>query len=121
MRMKVYKNTDAYIADFPKETQKLLKELRKTIKSVIPKAEEKIAYGIPTYKLHKNVVHFAGYKTHIGFYPGSRAIVQFAKQLKPYDLSKGTVRFPFDKKLPLNLIKEIVKYNAVQQSIDHGY
>ncbi len=75
----------------------------------MPEAQEKIAYGIPTFTFHGNLVHFAGYEKHIGFYPGAAPIKEFAPELKSYETSKGTVRFPIDKPLPMPLIRKIVK------------
>jgi uncharacterized protein YdhG (YjbR/CyaY superfamily) len=113
MQMKNFKTVDAYIASYPKEIQVQLQRLRKAIKEAMPGSEEAIRYGIPTFRLHdKNIVHIGGYETHIGFYPGAMAIKTFAGKLKAYDLSKGTVRFEIDAKLPLGLVKEIVKYNV---------
>ena len=106
------KNTDAHIAGFPEPTRSKLEKLRAVIRAAAPKAEETISYGIPTFKQDgKNLVHFAGYKNHIGFYPGSGAIEAFKKELSPYTLSKGTVQLPLDKPIPVTLIKKIVKYN----------
>ena len=87
-----------------------LEEMRKTIQAVVPaEATEKISYGIPTFYLNGNLVHFAGYENHIGFYPGSAPIAEFKEDLKGYKTSKGTVQFPLDKSLPLELIKKITK------------
>jgi uncharacterized protein YdhG (YjbR/CyaY superfamily) len=108
------KDVDSYLASQPKETRILLEGLRKTIKAAAPKAEEVISYGMPAYKYHGILVYFAGYKTHIGFYPTSSAIKEFKKELSGYGLSKGTVRFPLDKSLPLDLIKKIVRYRMKQ-------
>ncbi len=110
--MKQYKTIDAYIRACPKETHALLQSIRKVIKSVAPKAVEAIKYGIPTFVFNENLVHFGGYKTHIGFYPGSQAIVAFKKELAAYEVSKGTVRFPLDKSLPVGLIKKIVNFRV---------
>jgi uncharacterized protein YdhG (YjbR/CyaY superfamily) len=110
----VPKNIDEYIADFPKDVQKLLQQLRSTIKKAAPKAEEKIAYGIPTFTLHGNLVHFGGYKTHIGFYPAPSGLEAFKKELGQYLTGKGTAQFPLDKPLPLDLITEIVKFRAMK-------
>lgn len=101
---------DAYIASFPEATQKLLHELRAFIKQIAPEATETISYGIPTFVSHGNLVHFAGYKQHIGFYPGASGIAHFQQQLSAYHLSKGTVQFPLDKQLPFALIKKIVVF-----------
>ncbi len=105
-------NIDEYIATFPKDIQKLLKEIRKTIKAAAPDAEETIKYAIPTFMLNGNLVHFAAYKNHIGFYPAPRALESFKKELAGYKGSKGTVQFPLDEPLPLELITRIVKFRV---------
>jgi uncharacterized protein YdhG (YjbR/CyaY superfamily) len=110
----VSKNIDEYIADFPKDLQKLLQQLRSTIKKAAPNAEEKIAYGIPTFTLNGNLVHFGAYKTHIGFYPAPSGLEAFEKELAPYVTGKGTAQFPLDKPLPLDLITEIVKFRVMK-------
>jgi uncharacterized protein YdhG (YjbR/CyaY superfamily) len=99
---------------FPKDIQNKLKDLRATIKKAAPKAEEKISYAMPTFALHGNLVHFAAFKNHIGFYPAPRAIEEFKKELAGYEGSKGTVQFPLDKPLPLALIAKMVKYRVAQ-------
>jgi uncharacterized protein YdhG (YjbR/CyaY superfamily) len=109
-------NIDQYIAAFPKNVQKLLKEMRTTIKKAAPKAEETISYAIPTFVFHGNLVHFAAFKNHIGFYPAPRAIEEFKKELAPYEGGKGTVQFPLDKPLPLALISKIVIFRALQNN-----
>lgn len=108
------KNTsiDAYISTFPKETQKVLILLRATIKASAPDAEETIKYGIPTFVLHGNLVHFGGYTKHIGFYPAPSGIEAFQKELSVYKTAKGSVQFPLDTPLPLALITKIVKYRV---------
>jgi uncharacterized protein YdhG (YjbR/CyaY superfamily) len=105
---------DQYIAAFPKDIQKLLKQMRSTIKKAAPQAEEAIKYAIPTFMLNGNLVHFAAYKNHIGFYPAPRGIEEFKEELSAYEGSKGTVKFPLDKPLPLSLITQIVKFRATQ-------
>ena len=100
---------DEYIAPFPPDVRSILERLRATIRQAAPEAKEKIGYGIPTFTLHGNLVHFAAYKNHIGFYPGATAIERFQDALAPYETSKGTVRFPLDAPLPLELIKRIVE------------
>jgi uncharacterized protein YdhG (YjbR/CyaY superfamily) len=107
-------NIDAYIAEFPKDTQKILKELRATIKKAAPKAEEAIKYAIPTFVLNGNLVHFAAYKSHIGFYPAPMGIEAFKEETAPYEAGKGTLQFPLDKPIPLNLITKIVKFRVEQ-------
>jgi uncharacterized protein YdhG (YjbR/CyaY superfamily) len=105
---------DLYIAQFPKETQLLLEQLRFTIKKVAPKAEECINYGIPTFKLNGNLVHFAGYKNHIGFYPGAAGIASFQKEISNYKNAKGSVQFPIAEKIPFKLIEKITKFRVKQ-------
>jgi uncharacterized protein YdhG (YjbR/CyaY superfamily) len=104
---------DAYIAEFPAETQKLLQQMRATIQKAAPEATEAISYAIPTFKLHGNLVHFAGYKNHIGFYPGG-VVALFEKELANYNTSKGTIQFPIGQPLPLALVTKITKYRVKQ-------
>jgi uncharacterized protein YdhG (YjbR/CyaY superfamily) len=106
------KNIDEYIAGFPKDIQHLLQEMRTTIKKAAPKAEEAIKYAMPTFTFHGNLVHFAAFKNHIGFYPAPSGIEEFKKELADYEGSKGAIRFPLDKKLPLPLIGRIVKFRV---------
>jgi uncharacterized protein YdhG (YjbR/CyaY superfamily) len=108
------KSIDEYIAAFPEEIQKKLQKLRATIKTSAPDAEERISYQIPTFFLNGNLVHFAAYKKHIGFYPTSSAIRVFKQELSIYEGGKGTVRFPIDKLLPLKLIGKIVKFRVAE-------
>jgi uncharacterized protein YdhG (YjbR/CyaY superfamily) len=107
-------NIDTYIAHFPTAIQARLEQLRATIRKAAPDAEEAISYGIPTFKLHGNLVHFAAYKNHIGFYPTSQGIEQFKKELSKYKGAKGSVQFPHDEPLPLALVTRIVKFRATQ-------
>jgi uncharacterized protein YdhG (YjbR/CyaY superfamily) len=111
------KDIDDYIARFPPEVQVKLEKIRATIRKAAPKAEEAISYMIPTFKLHGNLVHFAAYKNHIGFYPAPRAIEAFKDELAKYEGGKGTVQFPLDKPIPYALIGKIVKFR-VQQNLD---
>lgn len=108
---------DEYIAGFSPEIQEKLETIRATIRKAAPKAEEAISYMMPTFKLHGNVVHFAAFKNHIGFYPGASGIAAFEEELAGYETSKGTVQFPLDKRVPLTLITKIVKFR-VQQNLD---
>jgi len=103
---------DEYIAACPKDVQKMLKELRKTIQAAAPDAVEKISYQIPTFYLKGNLVHFAAFKDHISFFPTSSGIEAFKKELSVYKGAKGTVRFPLDQPLPLRLISRIVKFRV---------
>jgi len=109
-----FNSIDEYIAVFPKEIQKILRELRATIKTSAPDAEERISYQIPTFALKGNLVHFAAFKKHIGFYPTSSAIQAFKHELAIYEGAKGTIRFPIGKPLPLKLISKIVKYRVAE-------
>lgn len=106
------KNIDEYIAGFPSGTQKILHQLRETIKKAAPQAEETINYAIPTFKLKGNLVHFAGYKKHIGFYPAPSAIEAFKEALSGYKGAKGSIQFPIDHPLPLELITKIVEFRV---------
>jgi uncharacterized protein YdhG (YjbR/CyaY superfamily) len=112
--MENYSNIDEYIAGFPETTQEILQKVRAIIQNSVPEAEEAISYGIPTFKLKGNLVHFAGYKNHIGFYPGAAGIETFKEELSEYKLSKGTVQFPIDKPIPFDLISKIVDFRVKQ-------
>jgi len=106
------KNIDGYIAGFPNEVQEKLEKLRMTIRKAAPEAEETINYGIPTFSLNGNLVHFAAFKNHIGFYPAPSGIEAFKKELSVYEGAKGSVQFPIEKSLPLNLVSKIVKFRV---------
>jgi uncharacterized protein YdhG (YjbR/CyaY superfamily) len=99
-----------YINSFPAGTQKLLNQLRATIREAAPEAEEVISYQMPAFKLDGMLVYFAGYKKHIGFYPTASGISAFKIELSDYKSSKGSVQFPLDKPLPLELIRKIVQF-----------
>jgi uncharacterized protein YdhG (YjbR/CyaY superfamily) len=103
---------DKYIADFPEGTRKILEQVRSAIKKIAPEAEEIINYGVPTFKLHGNLVHFGGYKKHIGFYPGPSGIEAFSKELSAYEGAKGSVKFPINKPIPYNIIEKIVRFRV---------
>jgi uncharacterized protein YdhG (YjbR/CyaY superfamily) len=107
-------NVDKYIEQFPPEIRELLDQMRKVIRKAAPNAEETISYAIPSYKLNGMLVHFAAFSKHIGFYPGAGGIAEFADELAGYKTSKGTVQFPFDRPLPLDLVKRIVKFRIKQ-------
>ncbi len=106
------RDIDRYIADFPKDTRKLLEQIRTTIRRAAPEAEETISYGIPAFKLNGVLVFFAGWKNHISFYPTSSGIEAFKKDLSVFKISKGTVQFPLDKPLPTGLITKIVRFKV---------
>ena len=103
---------DEYIGRQPQEVRKVLARLRKTIQAAAPKAEETISYQIPTFKYYGNLVHFAAWKTHVGFYPTSSGIREFSSSLQAYKLSRGTVQFPLDRPIPYGLIARIVRFRA---------
>ncbi len=108
---------DEYINSFSNEVQVILNCLRNAIKSAAPNATEKISYKIPTFYLNGNLVHFAAYKNHIGFYPTSSGISAFQDQMRNYKISKGTIQFPLDKPIPLELVREIVAYRVRENTI----
>ena len=116
IRMKLGKSSkiDEYIMQFSPEVQKILEQLRQTIKDAAPEAEEKISYQMPTFYLFGNLVHFAAYKNHIGFYPSPTGIDAFKNELSQYKSSKGAVQFPIQEPLPLELIKKIVAFRVVE-------
>jgi uncharacterized protein YdhG (YjbR/CyaY superfamily) len=101
-----------YINSFPKETQVHLNKVRSFIKSIIPEAEEVMSYGIPTFNYYHNLVHFAGYERHIGFYPGAGAMKHFAKDFSRYKSGKGSVQFPLNQEIPFDLIEQVVNYRV---------
>jgi uncharacterized protein YdhG (YjbR/CyaY superfamily) len=103
---------DEYISGYPKETQDLLEKLRGTIRKAAPEAQETISYAMPTFTLNGNLVHFAAFKNHIGFYPTASGIEAFRKELSVYKGAKGSVQFPVNKPLPLELVSKIVKFRV---------
>lgn len=107
-----FTSIDEYIATFPEEIQKILEKIRATIKAAAPDAEEKISYQMPTFFLKGNLVHFAAFKKHIGFYPVPTGIEKFKKELSAYAGAKGSVQFPLDKPIPYGLIGKIVKFRV---------
>lgn len=106
------KTIDEYISNSPAEIQPILKKILATIKKAAPKAIETINYGIPTFQLEGNLVHFAGFKSHIGFYPTPSGIEKFKKELSAYEGAKGSVKFPLDKPIPYALITKIVQFRV---------
>lgn len=110
-------NMDEYIAGFPKETQQVLEQVRAVIKREAPDAEETISYAIPAFNLNKhNLIYFAGYKNHISLYPVPKGSETFEKEISKYKSGKGTMQFPLDKPLPLNLVTKIVK-NRIKENV----
>jgi uncharacterized protein YdhG (YjbR/CyaY superfamily) len=107
-------NIDQYISSFPTATQNLLKQMRKVISKAAPKAKENIKYAMPTFEYYGNLVHFAAYKNHIGFYPAPSGLKAFQIEIDAYANSKGAVQFPLDKPLPIALITKIVKFRVIE-------
>ncbi len=101
-----------YIAGFPEEIQDRLKQMRTLIQKTAPDAEEAMVYGVPTFKLNGNLVHYAAFKKHIGLYPTPSGIQAFKKELSNYELSEGTVRLPHDQPIPFDLIKQMVEFRV---------
>jgi uncharacterized protein YdhG (YjbR/CyaY superfamily) len=109
-----FQSIDEYIASFPEDIRALLTQMRETIRAAAPDAEEKISYQMPTFALKGNLVYFAAYKHHIGFYPAPRGIEAFKDELAAYKGAKGSVQFPLDQPLPLDLIRRIVEYRVAE-------
>jgi len=108
---------DQYISEFPEETQKLLEQIREIIRSVAPDATETISYAIPTFDLNgKHLVHFAGFAKHVGFYPVPSGMAAFEDELKVYKRGKGSVQFPLDEPLPVDLIRRIVEFRVAENT-----
>lgn len=110
---------DEYISTFPENTRQILEKVRTTIKKAAPDAGETINYQIPTFTLQGNLVHFAGYKNHIGFYPTPSGIEAFKEELSVFEGAKGSVQFPIDKPMPLALITKIVKFR-VKENVERA-
>ncbi len=116
-----YRNVDEYIMTFPEDVQKRLKQIRTTIKKEAPDAEESISYGMPAYKLSgKPLVYFAAFEKHIGFYATPSGHSEFAEELSQYKQGKGSVQFPLNKSLPLDLIRRITKYKVKENTAKAG-
>jgi uncharacterized protein YdhG (YjbR/CyaY superfamily) len=113
------KSIDEYIAGFPQDVQEKLQQIRMTIRRAAPDAQEKISYRMPTFYLKGNLVHFAAFKKHIGFFPTSTGIAKFQRELGAYTTSKGTAQFPLDEPIPFDLITEIVKFR-VQENLERA-
>ncbi len=109
---KQFETIDEYIATFPEPVQKTLKKLRQTIKDSAPEAKETVSYQMPAFKLNGILVYFAVFKNHIGFYPTASGVSNFEKELTQYETSKGTIKFPIDKPIPLDLIRRIVTFRV---------
>lgn len=106
-----------YIASFPKETQTILNEIRATIKNMYPDAVEGISYKIPAYKINdKYLIYFAGWKNHISLYPIPKGTNEYQEQIKKYIAGKGTLKFSLNEKLPINIIKDTIKFRVTENS-----
>ena len=110
------KDIDEYIAGFPADVQKKLKKIRATIRKAAPEAEEAIKYAIPTFVLNGNLVHFAAFQNHIGFYPTPNGMEEFKEELSAYESGKGSAQFPLDEPVPYDLITRVVKYRVENQA-----
>ncbi|OJX37891.1 MAG: hypothetical protein BGO78_07540 [Chloroflexi bacterium 44-23] len=111
-----FSTIDEYIATFPEEIQNKLQVIRATIREAAPEATEKISYQMPTFYLNGNLVHFAAFKNHIGFYPIPSSIEKFKQELAPYKTSKGGVQFPLDGQIPFDLITRIVNFRVEENT-----
>jgi uncharacterized protein YdhG (YjbR/CyaY superfamily) len=109
---KKFKTIDEYIKTFPEDVQGILEKMRQTIRKAAPGAEEVISYQIPAFKLNGNLVYFAAFKNHIGFYPTSSGIEAFKMELSPYKRARGSVQFPIEKPIPYDLLKKIVTFRV---------
>ena len=111
---------DAYIAGFPEDVQAILQQVRRTIHEAAPEATEAISYQMPTFKLHGNLVHFGAFKNHIGFYPVPSGMAAFEEELAAYKQGKGSVQFPLNKPMPLDLIRRIVEFRVQESKAARG-
>ena len=112
---KIPKNIDDYISGFDPTVQKTLNDLRSLIKSEVPEAAEKISYGLPTFYLDGNLIHFAAFKNHYSIFPAPRETVAFENELAPYRSGKGTLRFTFDEEIPWSLVKKVVRFRVKEK------
>ena len=116
MNTKKYSSVDEYHSSFPAEVTFLLSRIRKTIQEAAPKSKEVIAYNMPAFKQKRVLVYYAAYKKHIGFYPTAKPIEVFKKELQAYKTSKGAIQFPLDQKLPIELIKKMVRFRVKEEA-----
>lgn len=111
------KTIDEYIAGFSPEVQAILQQIRTVIRETAPQAKEAIKYRMPTFTLNGNLVHFAAFKQHIGFYPVPSGIEKFKEELSVYEGGKGSVKFPLDRPIPFDLIRRIVEFRVKENSV----
>lgn len=107
-----FKDFEDYFSQFPEEIQVLLEQMRQAIHQAAPDAEEVISYQMPTFKLIKNLVHFAAFSHHIGFYPGASGVAAFPAEVSKFKNAKGSIQFPMDQPLPLDLVKKITEFRV---------
>jgi uncharacterized protein YdhG (YjbR/CyaY superfamily) len=112
---KQFNTIDEYISTFPKNIRDILEKFREVIRESAPEAEEAIKYRMPTFRLKRNLVHFAAFKKHIGFYPTPSGIEAFKEDLSPYVTSKGAIQFPLDKPIPFDLVRKIVQFRVKEE------
>jgi len=110
---------DEYIGNHPPNVQKILQELRMIVHELAPDVQEAISYGIPTFKLNGNLVHFAAFEKHIGFYPTPSGITAFRERLSPYSTSKGAVQFPLNGPIPYDLVRDMVRFR-MKENLEKG-
>lgn len=120
MKTSSAKNIDEYIAGFPRDVQESLQRIRAIIREAAPDAEEAIKYGIPTFVLHGNLVHFAAFQKHIGFYPTPSAIAAFSGELTGYESARGSVQFPLNQLVPFTLIRKMVEFRVKESRAKRG-
>jgi uncharacterized protein YdhG (YjbR/CyaY superfamily) len=116
---KKFNDINEYIACFPKETQKILEDIRIVVKDAAPGAIETIKYSMPTLMLKGNLIHFAAFKNHIGLYPSPSGDEAFKNEIAPYKAAKSSIRFPIDKPIPFELIRKIIKFR-ISESMNKG-
>ncbi len=110
-----FATVDEYIASFPKDVQAVLDKVRETIRKAAPEAEERIGYQMPAYRLHRPLVYFAAWKDHWALYPANGSLVEaFAQELRPYEVAKGTIKFPYGRPVPVRLVRAIVKHRVAE-------
>lgn len=107
-----YQSVDEYIDSFPSEAQNKLNEIRGIVRELFPQAEERISYQMPAFFLNGNIIYFAGYAKHIGFYPGANGVAAFYDEISKYKYAKGSVQFPLGEPLPVELIRRIINFKA---------
>ena len=116
MNKKIYVNIDEYENAQPENIKEILKQIRRTVKTAAPNAIEQISYGMPSFRVNKTLVYYAAFKNHIGFFPTPEGIDAFKEELKPFSVSKGTIRFHLEKPIPYDLISKIVKKRVEQDA-----